>query len=101
MLFSAVLNNLNLNGNNISDAGAAAIGEALKGNSVLNSLSLYSNDIGELRPSRARRRRGWAWNGPLLYRTSGVRRQRLLDTSPASPSDSSTSSGTRDFRMFS
>ena len=35
---NAVLNTLSLEGNKIGDVGAAAIGEALKGNAVLREL---------------------------------------------------------------
>ena len=45
--FSPVLNALYLGYNQIGDAGAAAIGEALKGNRVLKKLVLNNNKIGD------------------------------------------------------
>ena len=41
-----MLTNLNLGDNEISDEGAAAIAEALRGNGVLNKLWLGENNIG-------------------------------------------------------
>ena len=45
-LFSPVLNNLDLTGNDIGDDGAKAIAEALKVNPVLTTLDLHNNLIG-------------------------------------------------------
>ena len=39
---------VSLDDNNIGDVGAAAIGEALKVNAVLNFLSLQGNSIGDV-----------------------------------------------------
>ena len=44
-MVSALLTDLNLRDNNVRDAGAAAIAEALRGNEVLTSLDLRSNEI--------------------------------------------------------
>ena len=44
--FNRALKSANLAQNNIGDAGAAALGEALKSNSTLESLELYTNKIG-------------------------------------------------------
>ena len=41
-----MLNNLDLWCNEIGDAGATALGEALKVNAVLTDLNLHANDIG-------------------------------------------------------
>ena len=48
MKVTAVLNNLNLFGNQIGDKGATALAEALKFNAVLVTLSLYANNIGDI-----------------------------------------------------
>ena len=42
-----MLKTLNLRRNNIGDEGATAIGEALRGNGVLNNIDLCYNDLGD------------------------------------------------------